>query len=131
LLGRGTKVVVPIIERESRTLRLSYLEDPAYLVEGTFHVPEPLGHEIPATPADLAVVITPMVGFDRSGNRLGYGAGYYDRFLAGIRGVPVIGLAFSCQEVPLIPACPDDIGVDIVVTEEGIIRPSRRPVMIT
>jgi len=124
LIHRGTSVVVPIIERETCSLRLSYLTEPAVLVESTFHVPEPVGNEIPARATDLAAVVVPMVGFDRSGNRLGYGAGYYDRFLAGIHAVRVIGLAFSCQEVPCIPACADDIGVDIVVTEHGVVRPS-------
>ena len=46
----GHPVIVPIIERETVSLRLSYLEDPSVLVESTFHVPEPTGHEIPPGP---------------------------------------------------------------------------------
>jgi len=48
----------------------------------TFNVPEPIGREIPARGDDVDTIILPMHGFDRKGRRIGYGAGYYDRFLA-------------------------------------------------
>ncbi|WP_342676026.1 5-formyltetrahydrofolate cyclo-ligase [Methanofollis sp. UBA420] len=117
LLARGTRVVVPIIEKETHSLRLSYLEDRDVLVESTFHVPEPIGHEIPASPAALNAVIVPMVGFDRSGNRLGYGAGYYDRFLAECPDIRTIGIAFACQEVGAVPHEPFDRQMDAIITE--------------
>ena len=82
LLQKGVRVVVPIIERETRTLRLSCLEDPGDLVISTFSVPEPIGNEIPVCGEDLEVIIVPLLAFDRAGHRLGYGAGYYDRFLS-------------------------------------------------
>ena len=102
LLARGTRVIVPIIERETVSLRLSYLEDPSVLVESTFHVPEPTGHEIPAGDEVKAAII-PLLAFDSEGNRLGYGAGYYDRFLAAHPGMKTIGVAFACQEMPDLP----------------------------
>ena len=82
LLAEGRTVVVPIIQREDCSLRLSYISDPSVLVPSTFQVPEPIGHEVPADPSEIEVVIVPMLAFDAAGNRLGYGAGYYDRFLA-------------------------------------------------
>ena len=82
LISRGKTVVVPIIEKDTNTLRLSYLKDPDVLQESTFHVPEPVGHELPALASDVKAVIIPMLAFDKKGNRLGYGAGYYDRFLS-------------------------------------------------
>lgn len=121
LIARGTRVIVPIIEKETVSLRLSYLEDPAVLVESTFHVPEPTGHEIPARPEDVRVVIVPVLGFDRSGNRLGYGAGYYDRFLSAHPDLRRIGLAFACQEVPGVPCDANDIRMDTVITENEVI----------
>jgi 5-formyltetrahydrofolate cyclo-ligase len=121
LLARGTRVVVPIIEAEGRTLRLSYLADRSVLVESTFHVPEPIGSEVPASPDDLDLIVVPIVGFDRAGGRIGYGAGYYDRFLSRVPDVPVIGVAFSCQEVAAVPCEAFDRRMDLVVTEEGII----------
>jgi 5-formyltetrahydrofolate cyclo-ligase len=63
-----------------------------------------------------------MIAYDRTGHRLGYGAGYYDRFLAGKIGVRKIGVAFSCQEVEEIPADANDVGMDVIVTEKGILR---------
>lgn len=82
LLSRKKRVIVPIIERENKTLRLSYLSSTADLVVSTFRVPEPVGSERPVHPHDVKTVIVPMLAFDRRGHRLGYGAGYYDRFLS-------------------------------------------------
>ena len=126
LLASGTAVVVPIIERESRTLRLSYLRDPAVLVESTFSVPEPIGSEIPARAEEIAVVVVPMIAFDRRGHRLGYGAGYYDRFLCRYPHLQRIGIAFSCQRTESIPADENDVKMDCIVTETGITRYNRR-----
>ena len=121
LLKRRRKVVVPIIEKETKTLRLSYLEDTAHLVESTFHVPEPIGNELPALADDVKAVIVPVLAFDRTGHRLGYGAGYYDRFLAKHPRITRIGLAFSCQQVPSVPADEHDIRMDFIITENEIL----------
>jgi 5-formyltetrahydrofolate cyclo-ligase len=121
LLSQGTRVVVPIIEQETRSLRLSYLEDPGVLSPSTFSVPEPVGHEIPADASAVRLVIIPLIAFDRQGHRLGYGAGYYDRFLSRHPGMTKIGVAFSCQEVPRIPADENDVSLDIIVTETGVV----------
>jgi 5-formyltetrahydrofolate cyclo-ligase len=122
LLREGRRVVVPIIEKETRTLRLSYLRDTTLLVKSTFHVPEPIGNEIPAQASDIQTVIIPLLAFDRRGNRLGYGAGYYDRFLAQNPGVRKIGVAFSCQEIDSVPGDENDVRIDIVVTEDEVIH---------
>ncbi len=121
LLTEGKKVVVPIIERETHTLRLSYLRDTSVLVTSTFQVPEPIGNEIPASPGDIEVAVIPMIAFDCYGDRLGYGAGYYDRFLHGNPHVVKIGLAFYSQREERILTEPDDIHMDYVLTECGII----------
>ena len=123
LLARETAVVVPIIERETRTLRLSYLRDPTVLRESTFSVPEPLGAEIPADPADVRLVVVPMIAFDRRGFRLGYGAGYYDRFLSRHPHLKKIGIAFSCLELAEVPSDENDVTMDLIVTEKGVIIP--------
>ena len=123
---RGVRVVVPIIERETASLRLSYLPDPAVLVPSTFNVPEPIGHELPARPGDIEAVVIPMLAFDIEGNRLGYGAGYYDRFLCRYPRPQRIGIAFSCQRAESIPADENDVKMDCIVTETGIRRYNRR-----
>jgi 5-formyltetrahydrofolate cyclo-ligase len=122
LIAQGKTVVVPIIEKETKTLRLSYLDDPAVLQESTFRVHEPVGHELPALASDVKAVIIPMLAFDKKGNRLGYGAGYYDRFLSSHPHLTRIGLAFACQEVEEIPADATDAGMDIIVTDTSIIH---------
>lgn len=122
LIAQGKTVVVPIIEKDTKTLRLSYLDDPSVLQESTFHVPEPVGHELPARASDVKAVIIPMLAFDKKGNRLGYGSGYYDRFLSSHPHLTRIGLAFACQECKEIPADPTDAGMDIIVTDTSIIH---------
>jgi 5-formyltetrahydrofolate cyclo-ligase len=121
LLEKGVRVVVPIIERETRTLRLSCLEDPGNLVISTFSVPEPIGNEIPVCGEDLEVIIVPLLAFDRAGHRLGYGAGYYDRFLSSYPRAKKIGAAFSCQEIRSVPTDDNDVAMDIIITEREII----------
>ena len=85
-------------------------------------MPEPLGNELPARPEDVQVVIIPMLAFDRGGNRLGYGAGYYDRFLCRHPHPIKIGIAFSCQQAESIPADKSDVKMDYIITEKGVIR---------
>ena len=123
LLERGNPIVVPIIVKEDVSLRLSYLKDLSSLVPSTFGVPEPIGSEIPATGGDVDTIILPMHGFDRTGRRIGYGAGYYDRFLAKHPNLRKIGIAFACQEYENLPVDENDIPMDYIITEEGIVYP--------
>jgi 5-formyltetrahydrofolate cyclo-ligase len=121
LLERGNMVVVPIIVKADVSLRLSYIRDLSVLVPSTFGVPEPIGNEIPADPAAIHTIILPMLGFDRNGGRLGYGAGYYDRFLAKNPQIRKIGIAFACQEADRVPVDTTDIHMNCIITEEGIV----------
>ena len=73
------------------------------------------------------VLIVPLAGFDRQGNRLGYGGGFYDRTLQVLREsgpVTAIGIAFACQELPAIPAEDYDQPLDMIVTEGEILTPA-------
>jgi 5-formyltetrahydrofolate cyclo-ligase len=121
LLKQGNPVIVPIIVKEDVSLRLSYLEDLAALVPSTFGVPEPIGSEIPARGEDVDTIILPMLGFDRTGGRIGYGAGYYDRFLEKYPDLHKIGIAFACQEMDNLPLDTTDVRMDHIVTEDGVI----------
>lgn len=91
-------------------------------------VPGPFGTSHPAETAETLtphVLIVPLAGFDRAGNRIGYGGGYYDRTLQLLRGmgpVAAIGLAFGVQELETIPAEPFDQPLDLIVTDREIIR---------
>jgi 5-formyltetrahydrofolate cyclo-ligase len=126
LFKKGNPVVVPIIVKEDVSLRLSYLRDFSALVPSTFGVPEPIGSEIPAAAEDISTIVLPMLGFDRNGGRIGYGAGYYDRFLSKNRNLRKIGIAFACQEVDSLPVDENDIRMDYIITEEGIVYPDGR-----
>ncbi len=121
LFEQKNPVVVPIIQKEDVSLRLSYLRDFSALVPSTFGVPEPIGSEIPAQPQDVDTIILPMLGFDRAGGRIGYGAGYYDRFLEKNPNLTKIGVAFGCQEMEHLPVDENDIRMDLIVTEDGIV----------
>ena len=80
-------------------------------------------------PAEIDVVVTPGVAFDRRGGRIGYGGGYYDRFLRRVRRDALrSAICFGVQlvEGPL-PAGPFDLSVDVVVTESEILRVRRDP----
>lgn len=83
-----------------------------------------------AIPRDGALMVPqtlviPMLGFDAACQRLGYGAGHYDRTLAGLGPVQRIGFAYAAQRLDAdLPAEPTDQPLDMIVTEAGIIRPS-------
>ncbi len=121
LLERGIPVIVPIIVREDFSLRLSYLRDRSVLVPSTFGVPEPIGNEIPADAGKISTILLPMLGFDRTGSRIGYGAGYYDRFLEKHGNMRKIGIAFACQEMEKLPVEANDFRMNCIVTEEGVV----------
>ena len=121
--ARGCRVYLPRITdfRTHRMLLVADLCTPLRL--NRYRIAEPRGGTHLALPA-LDVVLTPLVGFDAAGNRLGNGAGYYDRFLArrlGRRGRPLlIGIAFECQRLESLAPRAHDVPLDAVVTENGI-----------
>lgn len=94
------------------------------IVANRFGIPEPTAIATVA-PANIDVVLLPVVGFDRSGGRLGTGGGYYDRTFAFRREVPapplLIGIAFACQEIARLECAHWDVGVDFVATESELI----------
>jgi 5-formyltetrahydrofolate cyclo-ligase len=71
-------------------------------------------------PEQIDCVFVPGLAFDRHGGRLGFGGGYYDRFLCHISPLAsVCGLAFGIQVVPCVPQMPHDIRMHVLVTEQG------------
>lgn len=113
------------LERQHMVFRRWNLED--WLVNNKFGIPEPQKSKVMPTWA-LSVVLVPLVAFDRQGNRLGMGAGYYDRALYMRRGnsqlMPrLIGIAHDFQEVPQLTPNPWDVGMDMIITEERTIEP--------
>ncbi|WP_434613258.1 5-formyltetrahydrofolate cyclo-ligase [Tabrizicola sp. M-4] len=112
-------VGVPVILGAGQALRFREWSPGCAMVAGEF------GAFIPADGAwvEPEVVIVPLVGFDARGYRLGYGGGFYDRTLAGLRarhGVLAVGFAFAAQELPEVPIDQYDQRLDVIVTEQGI-----------
>lgn len=88
------------------------------LVPGVFRIPEPPPDLPVVAPHDVDVWLVPGVAFDRRGNRIGHGAGCYDRVLAGTPGRK-IGVAWAFQVVDALTCEPHDVPMDAIVTEEG------------
>jgi len=92
-------------------------------LKGTFGIEEPTDGPDWADEESPAILLCPLVGFDRAGNRLGMGKGCFDRWLEAHqhRITEIIGLAFSCQELSAIPSEPHDIPLNTIITEKEVI----------
>jgi 5-formyltetrahydrofolate cyclo-ligase len=119
LIGRGQEVALSQIIHPHLSFRLWQPGDP--LVKGGFGVREP-GPDAPEVfPVALLV---PLLAFDRSGGRIGYGKGHFDRAIAALEThhpVLTIGLAYAVQEIERVPVEPHDRLLDAVVTESELI----------
>jgi 5-formyltetrahydrofolate cyclo-ligase len=118
---RGLVVAYPRIDRPHRALAF-HRATPAELAPSVFGLREPSRDAPAVAVGDLAAIIVPGIAFDATGHRLGWGRGHYDATLTLARSVPAIGLAFSCQIVPRVPADTADVPVHLVVTEAGVMR---------
>lgn len=128
-LAEGKKVAVPYCLREERKLIASILYDyPGDLIPRTWGILEPRPEALrPIEPRLIDLCLVPGVAFDIYGNRLGYGAGYYDRFLPHLRPeAHKIALAFEIQIVDTVFPTPQDVPVDLIITEARIIRPDMK-----
>jgi 5-formyltetrahydrofolate cyclo-ligase len=129
----GARLYAPhITSQRRRTMRFVPLRDDRPLKRNWYGIDEP-AHEpaLGVTLDRLDIILTPLVGFDRHGHRLGMGAGYYDRALrrrlagrGSFRRPRLIGVAFACQETGTITAAPWDVALDLIVTERGVLRPT-------
>jgi 5-formyltetrahydrofolate cyclo-ligase len=123
LIARGVRVAVPVIEARAMPLRFREW------TPGCVMVPGPFGTRMPRTGDWLTpeLLLVPLLAFDRTGHRLGYGGGFYDRTIARLREagpVRAVGFAYAAQEVARVPVEPTDAPLDAVVTEAEVIRPA-------
>lgn len=102
-------------------------KDTTYNV-GAFNILEPNGELINPKDVKIDLCITPLLGFDKSLNRLGKGKGYYDRFFAKNSPKIKLGVAYNAQEIEKIDAEPHDVRLDIVVTEDKVYENNSRKI---
>ena len=122
LANFGHPILLPRVMGKEAPLSFRLWQDGDETEMSALEVPEPLASAEEVVPA---AVLVPMLAFDSSGTRLGYGGGYYDRTLAALRAqtrVIVIGIAYSGQEKPGLPLQPHDEKLDMVLTEKGLRR---------
>lgn len=120
LRARGVRIALPRVDGERLTLHWHGEDAPG--ATGSFGLTEPLPDAPEADPAEIDLVIVPGVAFDAACNRLGMGAGYYDRLLAEMPRAVTVGVAFDEQVVDEVPCEPHDRPLDAVVTPNGVRR---------
>lgn len=114
------RVAVPVTDVMQNTLTHHHLTNEAILVENAWGIPEPQNAQLILAP-EVDVVLIPLLAFDKSGHRVGYGKGFYDRFLAGCRpAVLKIGLSLEPPVESIIDPNPFDVPLDAVVMPEGV-----------
>lgn len=122
LFDRGARVVVPRCGSAACELAHIELKSLDELTRSDRCLMEPpYQKEREVAPEQIDLVIAPVVAFDRAGGRLGMGGGYYDTFLAACT-CPIIGFAFSLQEVQQVPMSDHDQRLDFIITEQETIQ---------
>lgn len=122
-LSQGKILVLPRVERGSRSLGLHAVQDPnSELEAGVWGIRQPRADRCTEVPASqIEFVLVPGVAFTPRCERLGYGGGFYDRFIRSLAPRPtLIAAAFSLQVLPKLPVTETDQRVDLVVTEDAV-----------
>jgi 5-formyltetrahydrofolate cyclo-ligase len=127
-LRHGIRVAVPLVDASAVSMIPLLINDPEKdLAPGYYNIPEPDPQRaLRVEPDEIDAAVIPGSVFDIHGGRLGYGGGYYDRFL--VNDAPQakrIGFAFELQLVDKVPLEPHDQSLDILITEKRIVNISR------
>lgn len=120
LASRGARLCLPAI-LDKETIVFRELVRGAPMIDMGYGT---LGPHEQAAVLEPSVMLVPLAAFDARGNRIGYGAGYYDRAIARLRdkglAPRLVGIAFDCQRVDAIPAGAHDVPLDAIWTETGL-----------
>jgi 5-formyltetrahydrofolate cyclo-ligase len=117
----GAALALPVVVGRGKPLIMRAWSFGAPLGSGVWGIREPVA-EAPQVFPDILLV--PLLAFDRTGHRIGYGAGYYDMTIAELRArkpVVAIGIAFAAQEIAAVPTTLRDARLDLVLTERDVI----------
>jgi len=121
LADAGARLALPVVAGRGKPLIMRAFVFGQPLIAGVWGIREP-GPEAPEVLPDL--VIAPLLAFDRSGYRIGYGAGYYDMTITALRArkaIAALGIAFAAQEIAEVPRTSRDARLDLVLTEGEVI----------
>lgn len=121
LADAGAQLALPVVAGRGKPLVMRAWKFGEALASGVWGIREPKP-DAPEVFPDIFLV--PLAAFDRHGNRIGYGAGYYDMTITRVRAMKptlAVGLAFAAQEIDKVPATPFDARLDLVLTEREII----------
>ncbi|MBR5569491.1 MAG: 5-formyltetrahydrofolate cyclo-ligase [Oscillospiraceae bacterium] len=108
----GKRVAVPKVYGDE--MRFIYIEDLSGIAKGSFGIPEPVADE-PVANDPKALILMPGLAFDREGHRIGYGGGYYDKYLNAQPGHPTVALCYAFQMQSHLETEEFDIPVDLVL----------------
>ena len=117
LAAAGARLALPVVCGRGKPLRMRAFAFGDVLASGVWGIREPKPHAPEVVPD---VLLVPLLAFDRAGNRVGYGAGYYDLTIASLRAqgsVLAVGIAFAAQQIAQVPATARDARLDLVLTE--------------
>ena len=117
-LDLGKNVCLPKIDRQSKTMDFHTIDGMENLRENYLDILEPVDGVICT---NIDAIIVPGIAFDKSGNRLGFGSGYYDKFLTLHASIYKIALAFDFQLINTIDIQEHDVPVDLIITENRTI----------
>ena len=121
-LARGKKIAFPRCDKESHTMRYHLVTSLDELKPDAYDILEPPANNPvydPETDLGSAICFVPGLVYDKKGYRLGYGKGFYDRYLSGFSGC-TLGVVYSDYILPVVPRGRFDVSVDILLTEKGV-----------
>lgn len=121
LLERELNLALPAIDFQTKEINFFIYQENTELIENKFSILEPKNKDKVIFPK---IILIPLLGYSKTGFRLGYGGGYYDKYLSknGIGDVKKIGIAFSFQEVEEIPVEDHDERLDWILTEKHLYK---------
>lgn len=126
-IKEGKKIYVPRTEFSTKLMNAVIIENFDNLVESRYGILEPKKDEPFIDPNDLDLIVVPGVAFDKNGGRVGYGAGYYDRYFKRINNenkskIVKLALAYDFQLMDKVPTDEEDVLIDAVMTEKQFIK---------
>ena len=121
LAEAGARLALPVVAGRGKPLVMRAFAFGDALNSGQWGIREPKPEAAEVAPD---ILLVPLLAFDRQGNRIGYGAGYYDMTIAALRAKkPAIacGIAYGAQQVDAVPVTPRDARLDLVLTEREVL----------